>query len=132
MRGKLMTDGYYVTLGSSADYYEVGARAAENIYLDSVIIFLYVILSSPDAIADPQLMFDRIPKHCPYFAIHYYRSGQDCESKLGGQADDRYKHSSFSRIEKCTMPNVSHYPSSKGYADDRQHAMCTQDVEYLG
>jgi len=48
-----MTDGYYVTLGSSADYYEVGARAAENIYLDSVIIFLYVILSSPDAIADP-------------------------------------------------------------------------------
>lgn len=37
-----MIDGYYVTLGSSADYYEVGARAAENIYLDSVIIFLYV------------------------------------------------------------------------------------------
>ena len=37
-----MTDGYYVTLGSSADYYEIGARAAENIYLDSVIIFLYV------------------------------------------------------------------------------------------
>jgi phospholipid-translocating ATPase len=33
-------DGYYVTLGSSADYYEIGARAAENIYLDSVIIFL--------------------------------------------------------------------------------------------
>ena len=38
----LIVDGYYVTLGSSADYYEVGARAAENIYLDSVIIFLYV------------------------------------------------------------------------------------------
>jgi hypothetical protein len=45
MRGEiemLIIDGYYVTLGSSADYYEVGARAAENIYLDSVIIFLYV------------------------------------------------------------------------------------------
>ena len=39
-------DGYYVTLGSSADYYEIGARAAENIYLDSVIIFLYVPPSS--------------------------------------------------------------------------------------
>ena len=41
-----MTDGYYVTLGSSADYYEIGARAAENIYLDSVIIFLYVHVST--------------------------------------------------------------------------------------
>jgi phospholipid-translocating ATPase len=39
-RRELMTDGYYVTLGSSADVYEIGARAAENIYLDSVIIFL--------------------------------------------------------------------------------------------
>jgi len=107
-----MTDGYYVTLGSSADYYEVGARAAENIYLDSVIIFLYVILSSPDAIADPQLMFDRIPKHRPHFAIHHYRSGQDCTSMLRDSADDRYKHSLFSRIEKCTMQNVSHHPSS--------------------
>ena len=102
-----MTDGYYVTLGSSADYYEVGARAAENIYLDSVIIFLYVVLSSPDAIADPQLMSDRIPKHCTHLALHYYRSGQDCESKLGCQADNRFKHSSFSKIVKCTMQNVS-------------------------
>jgi hypothetical protein len=39
----LITDGYYVTLGSSADVYEIGARAAQNIYLDSVIIFLYVL-----------------------------------------------------------------------------------------
>ena len=48
-----MIDGYYVTLGSSADVYEVGARAAENIYLDSVIIFLYVSFYIPGAISDP-------------------------------------------------------------------------------
>lgn len=109
----LMIDGYYVTLGSSADYYEVGARAAENIYLDSVIIFLYVIVSSRRVSADLQLVFDRIPKYCTHLALYHYRSGQDCEWDLDDQADDRFKHSSFSKIEKCTMPNVSHHPKSK-------------------
>jgi hypothetical protein len=106
-----MTDGYYVTLGSSADYYEVGARAAENIYLDSVIIFLYVHLSQHENMsADPQLVSDRVPEHCTNLALHHYRSCQDCESILGSQADGRSKHSSFSRIVKCTMPNVSPHP----------------------
>jgi len=106
-----MTDGYYVTLGSSADYYEVGARAAENIYLDSVIIFLYVHPNDRTGVgADPQLLSNRIPKHCTHLAIHHYRSGQDSKSMLGDRADNRSKHFSSSRIEKCTTQNVSQRP----------------------
>jgi hypothetical protein len=111
----LMIDGYYVTLGSSADYYEVGARAAENIYLDSVIIFLYVHLSRRKNIsADPQLMSDRIPEHCTHLALHHYRSGQDRKFVLGDQSDNRSKHFSFSKIVKCTMQNVSQESPSQG------------------
>ena len=110
-----MTDGYYVTLGSSADYYEVGARAAENIYLDSVIIFLYVHPNDhTDVRADPQLLSNRISEHSTHLALHHYRSGQDSKSILGDRPDNRSKHFLSSRTEKCTMPNVSHESPLQG------------------
>jgi len=104
-----MIDGYYVTLGSSADVYEVGARAAENIYLDSVIIFLYVSCHLLGAILTRSsclIVFQNIVPISLYITIEVVKTVSPPPS-TPDIANPRSKHSSSSKIVKCITLSVS-------------------------